>query len=175
VVVIGDGHARGCAAELTEHAGKSCEVTGFVKPRTGLEVITEMATKEISKLTKKDVVVVWGGTHDIGKNMTKKGLEHLVKFVKQNSHTNIVIMKAPHRHDLSDLSCVNNEVKGFNRKLQKMMKIYNNTEILDVDINREHYTHHGLHMNISGKEKMAKRISDVVKKLLQERRKNLLP
>jgi hypothetical protein len=173
-MVIGDSHARGCAAELIEHIGKSCEVVGFVKPRTGLEVITEMATKEISKLTNKDVVVVWGGTHDIAKNETKKGLEHLVKFVRQNSHTNIVIMEAPHRHDLSDLSCVNNEVKGFNRKLHKMMKIYDNAESLEVDVNRKHYTHHGLHMNISGKEKMAKKYQ-MSKKLLQERRKNLLP
>jgi hypothetical protein len=33
----------------------------------------------------------------------------MVKFVKENSHTNIVIMEAPQRHDLSTLSCVNNE------------------------------------------------------------------
>jgi hypothetical protein len=170
VVVIGDSHARGCAAELIEHVGKSCEVVGFVKPRTGLEVITETATKEISKLTKKDVVVVWGGTYDIAKNAAKKGLDHMVKFVKQNSHTNIVIMRAPHRHDLSDLSCVNNEVKGFNRKLQKMMKIYDNTEILDVDINREYYTRHGLHMNISGREKMAKKISEAVSKIVTKKK-----
>jgi hypothetical protein len=76
-----------------------------------------MATEEISKLTKKDVIVVWGGTYDIAKNVTKKGLEYMVKFVKQNSRTNIMIMKAPHRHDLNVSSCVNDEVNWFNRKL----------------------------------------------------------
>jgi hypothetical protein len=35
VVVIGDSHARACAAELTENFGKSFEVIGFVKPGTG--------------------------------------------------------------------------------------------------------------------------------------------
>jgi HKD family nuclease len=109
-VVTGDSHAKGCAAKLTEHLGELVEVTGFVKLGTSLEVITTMETEGISKLTKKDVVVIWGGSHNIAKNATKKGLEHIVKFVKENSHTNIVIMEAPQRHDLSILSCVNNEV-----------------------------------------------------------------
>jgi hypothetical protein len=76
------------------------EVIGFIKPRTDLDVITKMATEEISKLRKQDLVVVWGGTWDIVKIVKKKGLEHMVKFVKENSHTSIVIMKAPHMHNL---------------------------------------------------------------------------
>jgi hypothetical protein len=135
VVVIGDSHARGCAAKLIENLGESFEVTGFVKPETGLEVITTMETEGISKLTKEDVVVIWGGSHDIAKNAAKTGLKHMVKFVKGNSHTNIVIMEAPQRHNLSTLSCVNNEVIVFNRKLQ-IMKTHNNMKILDVDISR---------------------------------------
>jgi hypothetical protein len=39
VVVVGDIHARGCAIKLTENLGELLEVTGFIKPRTGLEVI----------------------------------------------------------------------------------------------------------------------------------------
>jgi hypothetical protein len=35
------------------------EVTGYVKPRTGLEVITNSAREEINHLTKDDVVRVW--------------------------------------------------------------------------------------------------------------------
>jgi hypothetical protein len=154
VVVVGDSHARGCAAKLTENLGEAFEVTGFVKPGTSLEVITTMESEGISKLTKKDAVVIWGGSHDIAKNAAKTGLKHMVKFVKENSNTNIVIMEAPQRHDLSTLSCVNNEVIVFNRKLQKMMKTYNNMKILHVDTSRGHFTCHGLHMNGMGKEKM---------------------
>jgi hypothetical protein len=78
----------------------------------------------------------------------------------------IVIMEAPQRHDLSTLSCVNNEVKVFNRKLQRMMKTHNNMEILDVDTSWGHFTRHGLHMNGMGKEKMARKISEAVKKIV---------
>jgi hypothetical protein len=116
-VAVVDSHARGREAKLTENLGELFEVTGFVKPGTGSEVITTMETEGISKFTKKDVVVIWGGAHDIAKNETKKALEHMVKFVKENSHTNIVIMEAPQRHCLSTLSCVNNEEKLFTRKL----------------------------------------------------------
>jgi hypothetical protein len=164
VVVVGDSYARGCAAKLTENLGELFEVTGFVKPGTGLVVITTMETEGISKFTKKDVVVIWGGSHDIAKNATKKDLEHMAKFVKENSHTNIVILEAPQGHDLSTLSCVNNDVKVFNRKLQKMIKTHNNMEILYVDTSRGHFTRHGLHMNGMGKEKMARKISEAVKK-----------
>jgi hypothetical protein len=166
IMVVGDSHARGCATQLIGNLGEAFEVTGFVKPGTGLEVITTIESEGINKLTKKDVVVIWGGSHDIAKNAVITGLKHMVKFVKEKNNTNIVIMEAPQRHDLSTLSCVNNEVIVFNRKLQKMMKTYNNIKILDVDISRGNFTHLGLHMNGTGKEKMARKISEVVKKMV---------
>jgi hypothetical protein len=165
VVVIVDSHARGCATQLIGNLGEAFEVTGFVKPGTGLEVITTIESEGINKLTKKDVVVIWGGSHNIAKNAAKTGLKHMVRFVKEKSNMNIVIMEAPQRHDLSTLSCVNNEVIVFNRKLQKMIKAYNNIKILDVDTSRGHFTCHGLHMNGIGKEKMARNVSEVVKKM----------
>jgi glutamate formiminotransferase len=121
------------------------------------------------------VVVIWGGSHDVAKNATKKGPEHMVNFVKENSHTNIVIMEAPQRHNLSTLSCVNNEVKVFNRKLLKIKKAHNNMEILDVDTSRGHFTRHGLHMNGMGKEKMVRKNQRLSKKLLQERQEHRSP
>jgi hypothetical protein len=47
-----------------------------------------------------------------------------------------------------------------------MMKTYNNMKILDVDTSQGHFTRHGLHMNGMGKEKMARKISEVVKKMV---------
>jgi hypothetical protein len=38
-----------------------------LKSQAGLEVITSTAKEEISKLTQKDVVVIWEGTNDIAK------------------------------------------------------------------------------------------------------------
>jgi hypothetical protein len=100
VIIIGDSHAKGCAAEITHKLGPTFEVTGYVKPGTGLQEITNIARKEIDGLTNKDMVVVWGGANNIAKNESEKGLVHISNFVKQRKHTNIIIVGAPNRHDL---------------------------------------------------------------------------
>jgi hypothetical protein len=64
-----------------------------------LKSITNTAKKEIATLTRDDVIVMWGGTNDRGKNESSKGLSHISSFVKNRGHTNIVIMNAPQRHD----------------------------------------------------------------------------
>jgi hypothetical protein len=80
-------------------------------PGSRLKSVTNAAKKEIATLTRDDVIVLWGGSNDIGKNESTKGLSHISNFVKNRGHTNIVIMNAPHRHDLNATTCINNEVK----------------------------------------------------------------
>jgi len=99
VTIIGDNLAKECAAEITHNLERTFEVTGYVKPRTGLEEITNIARKEIDELTKKDMVIVWGGANNVAKNESENGLIHISNFVKQRKHTNIIIMSAPKRHD----------------------------------------------------------------------------
>jgi hypothetical protein len=48
-------------------------------------------TKEnVTYLTKKDVVLVWRGTNNIGKNEAANGLIQLKYFVRENSHSNVI-------------------------------------------------------------------------------------
>jgi len=71
---------------------------------------------------------------------------------------NVTVMSAPYRHDLDSDSCVNKEVTVCNRKPKKKhLKVFDNTQIIEVDPQRELYTCHGLHMNQNGKEQMAKK------------------
>jgi hypothetical protein len=48
----------------------------------------------------------------------------------------------------------------FNRKLHKVVKI------TKANLSRNYFMRHGLHLNISGKEKMAKLIVENIKKLM---------
>jgi len=50
-------------------------------------------------------VVVWGGSNDIARNNSIKGMKNILEFVLNANHTNVIIMNAPHRQDL--ISCVN--------------------------------------------------------------------
>jgi len=52
----------------------------------------------------------------------------------------------------------------FNRKLQKMMKTADKVKIIQGNLSRNDFTFHGLHVNISGKEKMAELIGKNIKK-----------
>jgi len=42
-------------------------------------------------------------------------------------------MSVPHKYDLDMNLCVNKQVKAFNRKLRKQMKIFENTVLIKVD------------------------------------------
>ena len=52
-----DSHARDCA-EKTNYLGNAYEVTGYVHPCIGLEVIPNLAKKETAHMTQKGVVIV---------------------------------------------------------------------------------------------------------------------
>lgn len=158
VVIIGDTHSRGLVKEVQHQLDKNFEVTGFVKPGAGAEKIVNSAMSDIVNLTKSDVVVFSSGSNDVGKNKASGALKQISNFVKTNNNTNIIMLSAPHRHDLVDFSCVNNEIKSFNRKLKKHVKISKHTLILEINPNREFFTQHGLYLNGRGKAKVAKQI-----------------
>ena len=165
VIMIGDSHMRGHAKELSDYLGKDFEVSGTVMPGSRLDKITLLAKNEINALTKEDVVIIWGGSNDINKNETSVGLKHLNKFVSHRKNTNVLVLPAPHRHDLLPSSCINNEVQTFNRKLCKSMKTKENVHLLELNLHRNDFTQHGLHLNISGKVNTAELIGENIKQL----------
>lgn len=101
--------------------------------------------------------MLWGEAKDVGRNETRDGLKQVQAFVKKNSHRNVTLMSVPHRFDVDTNSCVNSEIKLFNRNPQKQMKSFENTVVLGVDRNGDMFTKHGLHMITNGKESAAKK------------------
>jgi len=73
-------------------------------------------------------------------------------------------MCVPHRHDLPEWSCVNSEVKAYNRKLVKLMKPHKHVMVVKVDLNRKLFTKQSLHMNNLAKEKIAFKITEIFHK-----------
>jgi hypothetical protein len=120
------------------------------------------------------VVVVWGGSKDVGKNETKQGINRIQRFVETNKHTNIILMEVPHRHDLIWDSRVNKEVEKYNSRMRKYMKVHENVEVLNVNVDRDGFTTHGQHMNLRGKELMAKKIVEAIKRTLKVCNKELI-
>jgi hypothetical protein len=43
-------------------------------------------------------------------------------------------MDIPHRYDLEQISCVNKEVEKRDGRIQKHIKVFENTEVIKVDL-----------------------------------------
>ena len=143
------------------------EIQGFINPGTGLKTISTSAKREIQQLSTQDVVVMWGGSKDVGRNETKQGINWIQNFVETNKHTNIILMEVPHRYDLIQDSCVNKEVARFNHIIRKHMKAQGNVEVMKVNVDRRAFTNHGQHMNATGKETMAKKMAEAIMHILE--------
>jgi hypothetical protein len=116
--------------------------------------------------------VVWGGTRDVSRNESLKGLNQISQFVESHSQTNVVVVNVPHRFDLEAHSCVNDEVKAFNRTLSKLTKNCLNATTLTVTSDRDHFTKHGLHLNKKGKTQMAVSIMSTIKEIFKKQKNN---
>ena len=143
-----------------------------MKPGSNPATVTHTLNKDTGALTKQDAVVIWGGTRDVSRNETQRGLAQIREFVGKHSHTNVLVMNVPHRFDLEAHSCVNNEVKVFNRKLNKRMKSFQNAATVEVTSNRSHFTQHGLHLNRRGKEQAAKTIASSIKTIFRPKKED---
>jgi len=116
-----------------------------------MEEIVNTVRKDIQKLNKKYVVIVWGGSNDVSNNNTSEAINQLCKFAEEKDEVNLVLMKSPPRHDLIPTSCVKSEVLKFNRQMEKKMKSYDNLKLFDTDFDRIFFTSQGQHLNTLGK------------------------
>jgi hypothetical protein len=81
-------------------------------------------------------------------------------------------MEVPHQYDLEMKSCVNKEKIVFNSKLKNLSERIVNISVIDVTIDREMFTKHGLHMNRVGKEQTAWKIATEMSVLFQRNKSN---
>ena len=127
-----------------------------------LDNVTSVARCEISRLCRNDFLVIWGGTNDIRKNESDVGLRYVRKLALQSKHTNIITVTPSHRYDLPNFSCVNKETQVFTRKLYKLLKDMQHVSVVDADLTRDNFTQHGLYLNSTGKELIAKTIQQTI-------------
>jgi superoxide dismutase len=77
-----------------------------------------------------------------------------------------MITSTLHRFNLKEASSyVNKEVNVCNRKLQKIVKMFDHKEVINMSSNRKHFTKHELYMNGMGKEWFKNRIADAINKI----------
>jgi hypothetical protein len=147
VLIIGDRHTRICAANVKSDIRDNFKVQGLVKPGPGNGILVNSANSDIMSLSKSNVLIFCGGANDVGKNNSTKALQHIMDFIKTNNHTNIILVTVPPRYDGMQSACVNREIKSFNRKLKKIVKVYQHTSVVEMDNDRKLFTNHSVHLN----------------------------
>jgi hypothetical protein len=155
ILIIGDSHVRGLAGNINSRLSETFNVMGSIKPNADIEGITSSLHTSEEYFTKKDVIIFYGGTKDISKNESRKGFHSLKAFIQRTDNTNVILLRAPLRYDLSPESCVNIEVKRFNKRLQNLANNFDHVNLLNVSTERIHHTKHGLHLNNKGKDRIS--------------------
>lgn len=152
IIIIGDSHVRGLSEKIGNCLDDSFSVLGISKPNAYIETITSSKHLKVENLTKEDSIIFFGGTRDISKNEAKNGLRSLKELTQRTTNTKLILLEAPHRYDLPPSSCVNNEVKLYNKRLQSFVTISDHVRVLKTHTERKQHTRHGLHLNNRGKD-----------------------
>jgi hypothetical protein len=113
-------------------------------------------------------VISWTGANDISRNNSKEALKNLSYFMSANDKVNMILINSLPRHDLMPTSCVNKEVNKFNRQLMKIVKLHGNVKLLNVEVQRKHFTRHSQHLNSKGKELVSSELTKLVKQGLKK-------
>ena len=95
-------------------------------------------------------------------------MKHPLELIMNATHTNVILVSAPHRFDLMETSCVNHEIENFNRKLRKRLERLEKVQMIDVD-DRNLLTRHSQHLNSVGKECRANKIALTIKGVLNKK------
>lgn len=167
LTVLCDSQGRNLSTFL-DYINDKFEVYNFCQPGAPLQTIMkEMVTmKDIKTYSKKDTIVLIGGTNNIPKLATsnKKSLiKSLAKYIEDQlpllNHTNLILATIPYRYDLDAGSPENEVIKEININIRSM--IYNRPHIKLLDLyllQSNQHTRHGLHINRKGKKTISKEI-----------------
>ena len=155
LLLLRDSHTIGLAERIGCSLGSSFTVTGITKPNADIKGITSPGHFTPVNLTKRDMIIFYGGARDISRNESKSGLCSLKEFAQRTSNTNVILLEAPLRYDLPLSSCINIEVKLFNKRMRGLMTPFSRVKVVSTSTEREHHTRHGLHLNKRGKHWVA--------------------
>jgi len=139
------------------------------------EELVNTLEKDCKCLDKNDVIVINGGVNDIStqKNQINKVVVKMARLMQKCSTSNIIVVNIPHRYDLNRNSVINLEIQAFNKKLNKIARVFSHAAIVETDLDRKYFTRHGMHLNNSGKECLSKLIATQINRLVNGNNKDV--
>ncbi|KAG8253108.1 hypothetical protein J6590_041890 [Homalodisca vitripennis] len=141
VLLLVDSHGWDMYKYLAESwPNNNTNISCIFKPNSNLANVVKDIKKLTKNFTKKDTVIIIGGTND---NLVKKEGELIKQFqtiVRGMSHTKILVSALPYRHDVPGL---NNRIAFINMELQDILSKYPDATFLPINnLQRHMYTKH---------------------------------
>lgn len=165
LLVLADSHGKNLYYDLANSL-LNTDVTVVSKPGAKLKHVVREGQALAKQMAPENCVVVFAGTNDVGKcepyQLTlHQGLEDLLSW---DVKTNVIVLSLPYRYDIPDL---NNIIYYANERLKHAILRYKGqSRIRFVDVNenlqRRHYTNHGLHLSKRGKKEIACMLANIV-------------
>ena len=119
IIALGDSHAWGIAGELRHHSNQQFNITGYVKPNAKLRDLITTAKSELSTLTKKDTVILMGGSNDIETIEQNNNITLIRNFLEGTHNTNVKVLEVPVRYDVGFQSTINRQIESYNKSYIK--------------------------------------------------------
>lgn len=155
VSVVGDSHARHLSNFIQSLVQPTTKVTGMCKPGAGLLNIAPTSSPPPG-----NCYVLMGGTNDVAtgkENIIIRGLEEILQH--SSSSSSVLLMSLPPRYDLPQNSPIHRIIDKTNHFMAELCKRHAGVQMLNMNnIERRHYTRHGLHLRATGKRELAKLI-----------------
>lgn len=160
ILILADSHGRNLSYMLKNELNNDYEVSSIFHPNASLNQVTKDISVLVSTFTKKDFVIVIGGTNDLEKNVTFNFDQCLKHITDCTSHTNLILTNIPPRFDKYIHDTLH---MRLNSKLQTFSQHCSHMELVDLMVlERKDFTNHGLHLNYKGKTKLIKSIYEVI-------------
>ena len=104
---------------------------------------------------------------DVYQNNAKNFNNDLYKMLfNTDEDQNILLATIPPRHDPSNDSHTNREIRKTNSKLCNLVGMFDNVYMLDVhNFDRKLFTDHGQHLNKNGKIELSKMVKTILSHL----------
>ncbi|KAG8242281.1 hypothetical protein J6590_069173 [Homalodisca vitripennis] len=132
-------------------SSRGTNIGGICKPGAGLLSVTP------PRPPPDHCCVLLAGTNDVAAGKQDIIFSKLEKIVKDScSSSALPVLSLPTRHDLPSDSPVHQTTALVNNYIAKLCIRYEGAEMLDIsNMNRSHFTPHGLHLRASGKQLLA--------------------
>ncbi|KAG8306599.1 hypothetical protein J6590_043400 [Homalodisca vitripennis] len=165
LLLCADSHGRDLTFHLNKHQQqlkkhtKSLEAVGFIRPGGLAEQILNFDNIDGEELGPDDVLAIACGSNDVSRNEAQNAINAIKETIVKYNNSRVVLMDLPFRHDLQTWSCVNEEVRQFNKKLETISQEFPNVYLVKLSrADRHVHTQHGMHLNVRGKHWLAGQI-----------------